>query len=89
MRGDSDKRIIRGGGVWHVTTKIGKINDMELVESLSIKRLYYCGKVIYKDIMKNFHTTWFCLEYSLGSESFFRSDNDEMNDFDEQQNQKN
>lgn len=87
LRGDNDKRVIRGGGEWNITAEIENISDSDFLEVLNAEqrsdppRLFCCGKIIYKDVMKDLHITWSCWEYGKGSTSFSRADNDEMNDY--------
>lgn len=87
MTGDSDKRVIRGGGEWHVEIVIKDISHSDFLKAQHAgelpdpPRLYCCGKIEYRDVLKYSHTTWFCWEYGTHSGLFSRADNDEMNDY--------
>jgi hypothetical protein len=87
MRGGIvDKREIRSGERSFARVEINDIDDSDFLEVLNMAlkadppSLFCCGKVIYKDIMKNERMTWFCWEYNR-NKSFLRADNEEMNDY--------
>lgn len=92
---DSGIREIRGEKRWsnHIQIDVGESDIREFLNdsiwNANPSRLYCCGKVIYNDVMKNSHTTWFCWELR-GKDGiinritpiiFFRADNDELNEY--------
>ncbi len=93
---DIDKREIRNGAVWQSFIPVNDISDSEFREFLNTEprninppNLYCCGKVVYEDIMKKTHITWFCWELKgrngiisgIAHGIFCRADNEELNDY--------
>ena len=84
---DSDKREIRGAESWsnYIPIKVNFNDFSEFFNADNPSKLYCCGKVIYDDVMKNSHTTWFCWELrgveGITDRIFWRTDNEELNDY--------
>ena len=90
LRVNSDKRNIRSSEPWIATIEVwGYDNqyteffDKKIVDnSAKPLKVFCCGEITYRDVMKDTHHTWFCWQYSKTGEYFYRSDNDELNDYD-------